>query len=127
MYGPRDLAPKFLLVDTDKDSYSVIDNGNAHNQHRSCNPATAIANQDIDAVVFGGIGGGALNKLNNLGLRVYQAEPSNIMSNIENLKPGSLKEISVSSCHSHGHDHSHGDGHSKLERGMRNRSSFNKN
>ncbi|MCA1932292.1 MAG: diguanylate cyclase [Calditerrivibrio sp.] len=121
VYGHFGSASKFLVVDTETDSCFVTENMNANHIHGSCNPAIALANQKIDAVVVGGIGGGALSRLNSLGIKVYQSERGNISSNLAKFKSGELKEMSVSSCSSHDHDHeqNHPHRHEHLGHGKR--------
>ncbi|MEF3254930.1 MAG: NifB/NifX family molybdenum-iron cluster-binding protein [Deferribacterales bacterium] len=107
IYAHFGSAPKFLMVDTESKEVKIIDNSNAHHQHGSCNPALALAGYDIDAVIVGGIGAGALSRLNSLGLNVYEAVKGSVSSNLEKFLAGELKEMSVSSCHDHDHHHEH--------------------
>ena len=38
-----------------------------------CNPIKALSGEVVDAVVVGGIGKGAIIKLNSMGIKVYKA------------------------------------------------------
>jgi len=55
-------APMFLIVDTETRTLAVINNRDQHHAHGSCNPLKALDQQTVDAVIVGGIGGGALRK-----------------------------------------------------------------
>ena len=62
----------------------------------------AIGGEKIDALVVGGIGGGALMKLNALEVKVYEAEARTVKENLELLKGNKLQEISLDhSCRPH--------------------------
>ncbi|MHB0866519.1 MAG: NifB/NifX family molybdenum-iron cluster-binding protein [Thermoleophilia bacterium] len=90
VYGHFGSAPMFVVVDSDADNISVINNNDMHHEHGGCNPAKALEGQNIDAIVVGGIGGGALMKLNQAGMAVFQAAGSTIRDNIELLGSGKL-------------------------------------
>ena len=73
VYGHFGSAPAFVLVDAETGSLTVLPNANQHHAHGMCNPVAALSGQTVDAVVVGGIGGGALMKLNMAGITVYKA------------------------------------------------------
>jgi predicted Fe-Mo cluster-binding NifX family protein len=110
VYGHFGSAPVFIIVDTDTEKITVINNKDQHHEHGSCNPIKALNNQKVDAIVVGGIGGGALNKLNQLGIRVFQAQTSTVKENISMLKTQDLPEFTLSQCCS-GHGHGSGCNH----------------
>jgi predicted Fe-Mo cluster-binding NifX family protein len=107
VYAHFGSAPRFVIFDTENETVEVVDNRNAHHVHGACNPAFALANYKVDAIVVGGIGAGALSRLNQMGIKVYQALKGKIMDNLELFKQGKLTEISTSSCHDHDHGHEH--------------------
>jgi predicted Fe-Mo cluster-binding NifX family protein len=98
VYGHFGSAPVFIIVDTDTEKITVINNKDQHHAHGTCNPLKALNNQKVDAIVVGGIGGGALNKLNQLGIRVFQAKTSTVKENISMLKTQHLPEFTLSHC-----------------------------
>jgi predicted Fe-Mo cluster-binding NifX family protein len=103
-YGHFGSAPVFLFVETDSNNVTSINNKDQHHTHGACNPLKALNNQKVDAVVVGGIGGGALNRLNQLGIKVFQAQASTIKENIALLKTRTLPEFTLSHCcPGHGH------------------------
>lgn len=71
-------APFFIVIDVEEADVATIDNKNLHHAHGACNPIMALDGRHLDAVVVGGIGGGALGKLNALGIRVFGAEKRSV-------------------------------------------------
>jgi len=105
VYGHFGSAPAFIVVDTVDNGVTTINNKDQHHEHGACNPMKALDNQKVDAVVVGGIGGGALNRLNQLGIKVFHAEGATVNDNIALLKANNLKEFAASHCcpgHGHG-------------------------
>jgi len=99
-------TPFFLIVDTDTGEAETVDNDNLHHEHGMCHPLKAIGGQKIDAVVVGGLGVGALQKLNAMGVQVYRAGASSVKDNMELFKQGHLAKISPdNACAGHGSCH----------------------
>jgi predicted Fe-Mo cluster-binding NifX family protein len=93
VYNHFGSAPSFVIVNTETGSVLTISNSDQHHEHGACNPVMAMNGEQIDAVVVGGIGAGALNKLNQKGIRVFQAQKSTIAENVGLLKAGSLPQF----------------------------------
>ena len=55
-------APFFLVVDSNTSVCEPIVNDGAHHAHGMCQPLALLEGKDIDGVVVGGIGRGALFK-----------------------------------------------------------------
>lgn len=111
VYGHFGSAPGFLLVDSVTNELTAISNGDRVHQHGACNPVAGLAGHQVDAVVVGGIGGGALYKLNAAGLRVYQAQPGTVAQNLAQLQSNQLPEyLPGHTCGGHGHHHGQGHG-----------------
>jgi predicted Fe-Mo cluster-binding NifX family protein len=83
VYGHFGSAPAFILVDSLTEDVTVIENPDQNHSHGMCNPTGALEGQKVDAVVVGGIGGGALMKLNGAGIRVYRAAGKTVRDNME--------------------------------------------
>ncbi len=103
VYGHFGSAPAFILVDVETAEVSTINNGDINHEHGKCNPIAALAGQQADAVVTGGIGGGALTKLQGIGIRVYRAGAVSVKDNLKLFRSGALAEFpSGHTCASHG-------------------------
>jgi len=110
VYGHFGSAPAFLVIETDGNTITTVNNKDQHHAHGACNPMKALNNQNVDAIVVGGIGAGALSKLNQLGIKVFQSQAPTIKENIAILKNQSLPEFSTSHCCA-GHSKIGGCGH----------------
>jgi len=105
VYGHFGSAPMFVVVNTDTGAVTSINNSDQIHEHGACNPVAGLGGHKVDAIVVGGIGGGALNKLNNSGLRVFQAQEGTIDKNMELFKNDDLPEFMPGhTCGGHGHD-----------------------
>ena len=104
VYGHFGSAPVFIIVDTKDNQVTTINNKDQHHAHGACNPLKALDNQNVDAIVVGGIGAGALTKLNQQGIKVFRAEAQKVKENIGLLKGGGLPEFTMQhTCAGHGH------------------------
>jgi predicted Fe-Mo cluster-binding NifX family protein len=97
-------TPEFLIVDTDASTCRAIINKNQHHGHGMCAPIASLEGERIDAIVVGGIGMGALNKLAAAGLQVYMAEHATVAETIAAFTAGSLRPVQPGqACAHHGH------------------------
>jgi predicted Fe-Mo cluster-binding NifX family protein len=102
VYGHFGSAPVFIVVDMEEKGVQRVDNRDLHHVHGACNPVMALGGQKVDAMVVGGIGGGALRKLNAMGIRVYEAGTRTVKENLVLLKENKLAEVSLDhSCRAH--------------------------
>ncbi|TPE21007.1 metalloregulator ArsR/SmtB family transcription factor [Clostridium perfringens] len=105
-YGHFGTAPTFVICDLEKDEVTTVGNGDLGHEHGKCQPIKALSGEIVDAVVVGGIGAGAISKLNSMGIKVYKAIDGDIEANLEALKKGELKEFSSThTCNHHGCSH----------------------
>jgi predicted Fe-Mo cluster-binding NifX family protein len=103
VYAHFGSAPAFVIVDNDLQQISAVNNSNEHHVHGACNPVMALGGNSIDAMVVGGIGPGAIMKLNAMGVKVYRAGAPTIGENIALLGNNRLQELSMDdSCREHG-------------------------
>jgi predicted Fe-Mo cluster-binding NifX family protein len=80
-----------------------VDNTNAHHVHGACNPIMALGGNTIDVMVVGGIGPGAIMKLNAMGVKVYRTGATTVDENIALLNENRIQELSMNdSCQQHG-------------------------
>lgn len=97
-------APLFLVVDSETETIRKIDNSDKVHEHGKCNPLQSFVYDKIDAVVTGGIGSGAINKLKAGGVKVYRSgnckTVAEVLANF-----AKLEEINTEQgCNHHGHD-----------------------
>ena len=103
VYGHFGSAPLFVVVDSDTQDVTEVNNRDLHHSHGACSPIKALGGQDVDAIVVGGIGGGALRGLSMAGLKVYRALGKTIADNFVCLSMGELPELTPDQvCGGHG-------------------------
>ena len=106
IFGHFGSAPGFIVVDMETNEVTAIKN-HSH-QHGACNPAAELEGHRVDAVVVGGIGRGALQKLTAAGMRVFQAREGDVAENVALLAANELPELlPMHTCGGHGHGCSH--------------------
>jgi predicted Fe-Mo cluster-binding NifX family protein len=104
VYGHFGSAPSFVILDSTSGEFETIGNSDAHHAHGQCQPMKALAGNAVDAIVVGGIGGGALMRLQAQGVRVFRAVEGSVKQNLEFIKSGKLPEFSANmTCAGH-HD-----------------------
>ena len=95
-------APAFIIVDSEGKEVLTVNNKDLHHAHGACNPIMALDGKSVDAMVVGGIGSGAITKLNAMGVKVYAAAASTVKENLELLSQNKLEELSVyDACRAH--------------------------
>jgi predicted Fe-Mo cluster-binding NifX family protein len=95
VYGHFGSAPSFVILDSTSEDFETIGNSDAHHAHGQCQPMKALAGNAVDAIVVGGIGGGALTRLQAQGVRVFRAVEGSVKQNLEYMKSGKLPEFST--------------------------------
>lgn len=109
VYGHFGSAPTFLVVDAAKSEVSEVVNRDLHHAHGACSPLRALGGHPIDAVVVGGIGGGALAGLTGAGIQVLEARGTTVAENLTAWSQGALAPWAPGrTCGGHGHGHSCG-------------------
>lgn len=104
VHGHFGSAPGFVLVDTTTSEFTLINNSDRIHEHGACNPVAGLGGHQVDAIVVGGIGGGALHKLNSAGIRAFQAVGGTIAENIVLFRADGLPEyLPGHTCGGHGH------------------------
>ncbi len=105
VFGHFGSAPGFIVCNSETLEYKIINSPHEEHQHGQCNPVGRLAGHDIDVLFVGGIGGGALMKLNAAGIRVCHAADATIGENVEYFKQNRLPEFSMNNtCGGHGHN-----------------------
>ncbi len=102
VYGHFGSAPAFVVVDTDGNGTDAVNNRDQHHVHGACNPVAALGGRQVDAVVVGGIGGGAISKLNASGIQVYQAGAPTVRENLALFQESKLRKLALQhACQAH--------------------------
>jgi predicted Fe-Mo cluster-binding NifX family protein len=105
-------APCFAIVDSETRACRVVPNANRHHGHGGCHPVAALAGLDVQGVLVGGIGAGALSHLQAAGLRVWKADGATVDAALAAFAAGAPAELTpAGACVHHDHGHGHGHGH----------------
>ena len=97
-------APMFLIVDTESGTCRAIVNGNQHHEHGHCSPLASLKGEELDGMVVGGIGRGALNALSRVGIPVFAAGHALVRDNVSAFVAGKLTPMRLDgACGGHGH------------------------
>jgi predicted Fe-Mo cluster-binding NifX family protein len=103
VYGHFGSAPCFIVFDTETKAVERIDNQNLGHAHGMCNPLKALNGQMVDVLVVGGIGAGAIQRLNTLGIKVYRGFEGTVQENIGHFENRVMTEITMDqACGGHG-------------------------
>jgi predicted Fe-Mo cluster-binding NifX family protein len=101
-------APGFMIVDTESGTCRLIGNHSEHHAHGTCQPLAALAGEPVDGIIVGGIGMGALMKLQAAGVTVYRAMHPTVAETIAAFKSGTLERLGDDgACASHQGHHGH--------------------
>ncbi len=99
-------APAFMIVDTRTDRCRVIANHAERHVHGACTPVEALLGERVAGAVVGGIGMGALQRLNAADILVYLSEHATVAETLAAWKAGALKLVEPHmACGRHGHRH----------------------
>ena len=103
VYGHFGSAPFFAFYNTETKELEVIDNSNQHHEHGACNPIGQMEGRNVGIVITGGMGKGAIMKLNLGNIKVYMLDGTTVEDAVQNFMSGQLKEISPQgACAGHG-------------------------
>lgn len=101
-YGHFGSAPHFTIIDTVTGSTEIVGNDGQHHAHGMCQPMGMLEGRRIDAVVCGGIGARALQRLNEGGIRVYRTIEGTVEEIAAKLGKGELEEMTLeNACAQH--------------------------
>jgi predicted Fe-Mo cluster-binding NifX family protein len=95
VYGHFGSAPGFVIVETETLGVEEIKNGDQHHAHGMCQPLLARGGRKVDGVVVGGIGMGALMKLNGQGVAVFRALEGTVRQNLQMIQDGKLPQFTA--------------------------------
>jgi predicted Fe-Mo cluster-binding NifX family protein len=105
-------APLFLIVDTESGACRPVSNRNQHHAHGMCQPLSSLAGEQLDGIVVGGIGKGALARLQAANVQVFLSAHASVAETLEAYKAGTLRPMTAQiACGGHAHGrHGCGDG-----------------
>jgi predicted Fe-Mo cluster-binding NifX family protein len=98
VYNHFGSAPVFVVVDTETNGIASIYNRDQHHTHGACNPMKALDNQKVDAIVVGGIGAGALSRLNQMGIAVHRSQAQTVRENVSLFAAQQLPVLTMQGC-----------------------------
>jgi len=99
-------APLFLIVEAESGACRPIPNRTHAHAHGMCQPLASLEGERIEGVVVGGIGMGALFKLQAAHIRVFRSEHATVADTVAAFTAGTLREVTpATAC---GHHHGHG-------------------
>jgi predicted Fe-Mo cluster-binding NifX family protein len=101
-------APFFMLVDAEQRTLRTVPNRNQHHAHGQCQPLAAIQGEQVDAIVVGGIGAGALARIQAAGVEVLWSDLRTVEETLDALGGPGLQRVAP--AHTCGHHHG-GEGH----------------
>lgn len=109
VYGHFGSAPGFVMFDTETREHDFINNKDINHEHGKCNPVAALSGRDVDVVVVGGIGQGAIMGLMRNGITVMRSAEGDIESNIKLFENDGLQKLDVDmkTCSHGSHSCSH--------------------
>ena len=95
----------FVIADTENNTHETVINPDREHIHGNCQPMNALNGRPVDAIVVGGIGKGALQKLLDAGIKVYRAAEGRVSENLELIRKGKLMLYSMDfTCSGHSSD-----------------------
>ena len=98
VYNHFSSAPFFVIVDTETDALSTINNRDEDYTHGVCNPMKALDDQKVDAIVVGGIGVGTLTRLTQMGIIVHRKAAATIRKNMAMFVWQKLPRLTLQGC-----------------------------
>ncbi len=102
VFGHFGSAPQFVVFDTKVKSIGTIDNQDLGHAHGKCSPLKALDGKMVDIIIVGGIGAGAINKLNQMGIKVYKALKNTVQDNIQLFESNTMSEMTIAqTCGGH--------------------------
>jgi predicted Fe-Mo cluster-binding NifX family protein len=85
------LTPYYMILDTHTGQYRIVGNRDPHFFGGDCQPMANLQNEQIDAVITGGVGLRALARLQAAGIAVYVSESASLTESIAALMERRLR------------------------------------
>jgi predicted Fe-Mo cluster-binding NifX family protein len=103
LYGHFGSAPYFTIVDTEAGTLEVHDNQGQVHAHGACHPVGAIDGLGVKAVVCGGMGLRALQKLEEAGIEVYRSGALTVREAAREIAEKRAERLTVEGTCAHHH------------------------
>ncbi len=97
LHGHFATSPRFIIYDNKDDEMRSFESSveKSEDDENECRHADFLNEQQVNIAIVGGIGRCGLEKLQKLGIKVFQAVSQNVESNIEAYTKGELKELNL--------------------------------
>ena len=96
----------------------LVEDGKIVKEERLAAPAEGhgalagfLKTQNVNTLICGGIGGGAINALRAAGIKVFTGASGKVREQAESLLAGQLPQLGDANCDHSGHEHDHDHGH----------------
>lgn len=96
-------SPLFMMVDTASGACRAVENRDLHHEHGMCQPLRAVQGEQLEAVVVGGIGAGALAKLQAAHVQVFLSGLPTVEATLAALRSGTLRPMTPALACGHHH------------------------
>ncbi|MGA2260458.1 MAG: NifB/NifX family molybdenum-iron cluster-binding protein [Acidobacteriota bacterium] len=87
------LAPLLMVVNTENGNCRAVLNRNHNYLHSLCQPLLSLAGKHMDGMIVGGIGMGALEKIQAAHINVYLSEFTTVAATVAAYNAGRLKLV----------------------------------
>ncbi len=106
VYSHFGSARYFVIADPETGEIEIVTNSDLHHTHGNCQPLLALGGRPVDAVVAGGIGRGALFRLNEAGVTAYRAVDGTVADNLALIRGEKLPKFTMDqTCSGHNGNH----------------------
>jgi predicted Fe-Mo cluster-binding NifX family protein len=101
VHGHFGSAPFFTIVDTKTLAIEVRDNRGRVHAHGGCHPVGALDGLAVQAVVCGGMGLRALQKLEEAGIEVYRIDAPTVGDAVRLIQEGKAERLTAEGACAH--------------------------
>jgi len=104
VFGHFGNAPYYAIYDDSTDELVFIENDEKKHVHGQCQPTAELTKNSVKAIICKGLGGRAINNLNNLGIKIYFGENATTVDElIKKYRNNALQEFNPeNACQGHG-------------------------
>ena len=103
-------SPFFTFFDLETGDWEAVDNSSIGHAHGACRPLDLVTSRPVDAVICRGLGGGAFNRLQQEGIKIYLAREPDVSGCLNAFREGQLRELAEAEVCGGRQDHGQGQG-----------------